>query len=77
MIHHNKRECAALERQLLAHPRAKHDDLADAAADLIFVLDNLGGWDYTNPMQDTEKAWQEIDDSDIETEVAPEEWNVI
>lgn len=41
-IYHRRALCQKLEQQLLAHPHSKHDDVADALAYLVEMLDKGG-----------------------------------
>lgn len=41
-IYHRRALCAKLENQLLAHPNSKHDDVADALAYIVEMLDKGG-----------------------------------
>lgn len=74
-IWHNRAVCAALEGQLLAFPKSRHDDVSDALAYMIEMFEiggryhNLGDAGYTS-----EERYQELEK---EAALPPvEDWSV-
>ncbi len=66
-IYHNKTCCGPLEAQLLAYPRAKNDDVSDATAYIIEMMEHGDRWFFTegaDPSENDEVSYKRLFDED-------------
>jgi hypothetical protein len=75
-IKHNKRVCATLESQLLAFPRGKRVDCADATAYIIEMLE-LGERYFSTPPENDHRPNHEDEFAELENETPLENWERI
>jgi phage terminase large subunit-like protein len=68
-VYHNKHVCAALEAQLMSFPRSKKDDIMDALAYIIEMLEL--GERYFIPQESAEEEYKTLDEDDYGDQLVP------
>jgi phage terminase large subunit-like protein len=68
-VYHNKHVCAALEAQLMSFPRSKKDDIMDALAYIIEMLEL--GERYFIPQESAEEEYKALSEDDYGDQLEP------
>jgi phage terminase large subunit-like protein len=68
-VYHNKHVCAALEAQLMSFPRSKKDDIMDALAYIIEMLEL--GERYFIPQESAEEEYKTLSEDDYGDQLEP------
>lgn len=74
-VHHNKQVCGALEKQLLSFPRSKKDDIMDALAYVVEMLE-LGERYFVPDGGDMEEELRDLESDDLEPMPALSNWRL-